>query len=70
MGKVRSGVLGECRKELELSIFATLETSIKLAKGNVRSPATDIQIEQVLTTKRGANERISGRYYVLATWPN
>lgn len=48
VGKIRSGVIGECKKEFETGIFATLETSIKLAKGTVESPAQDTKIEQVL----------------------
>jgi hypothetical protein len=52
VGKVRAGVVGECKKEFELSIFATLETSIKLAKGTVESPATGVQIEQVLPPQK------------------
>jgi hypothetical protein len=67
---VRGGVVGECRKELELSIFATLETSIKLAKGTVKSPATEVQIEQVSAAKREAHKRIFDYCYVLVTWPN
>jgi len=47
VGKTRSGVIGECRKEFETSIFATLETAIKLVKGAVISPAQDDTIEQV-----------------------
>src|SRR6202035_143236 len=35
VGKMRGGVVGECKKEFETGIFATLETSIKLAKGTV-----------------------------------
>lgn len=47
MGKVRAGIVGDCKKELETGIFTILETSIKLAKGTVESPARDIQVEQV-----------------------
>jgi hypothetical protein len=47
VGKMRGGVVGECKKEFETGIFATLETSIKLAKGTVQSPAQDFQVEQV-----------------------
>jgi Exocyst complex component Sec5 len=52
VGKVRTGVITECKKEFETSIFATLETCIKLAKGTVESPAQDTQIEQVFLPKR------------------
>jgi hypothetical protein len=48
VGKVRGGVVGECKKEFETGIFAMLETSIKLAKGTVESPAKNVQVEQVL----------------------
>jgi hypothetical protein len=48
VGKVRGGIVGECKKEFESGIFAILETSIKLAKGTVESPAArDVQVEQV-----------------------
>lgn len=47
MGKVRGGVIGECKKEFETGIFAMLESSIKLAKGTVESPVRDVQVEQV-----------------------
>lgn len=47
VGKVRGGVAGECKKEFETVLFAMLETSIKLAKGTVESPARDVQVEQV-----------------------
>ena len=47
VGKVRGGVVGECKKEFETGIFAMLETSIKLAKGAVESPARDVQVEHV-----------------------
>jgi len=46
IGKIRGGVIGECRKEFESTIFASLETSIKLAKGSVVSPVSE-DIEQV-----------------------
>ena len=49
VGKVRTGVVVECKKDLETGIFAMLETSIKLAKGTVESPVRDSQVEQVLT---------------------
>ena len=48
VGKIRGGVVGECKKEFETGIFATLETSIKLAKGTVESPARSVVVEQVL----------------------
>ena len=47
MGKIRGGVVGECKKEFETGIFATLETSIKLAKGTKDSPARNVTVEQV-----------------------
>jgi len=47
VGKIRGGVIGECKKEFETTIFATLETAIKLAKGTVVSPVSE-DIEQVL----------------------
>ena len=47
MGKVRAGVVAECKKEFETGIFAILETSIKLAKGAVESPAWDRIVDQV-----------------------
>src|SRR5579859_2046809 len=46
IGKIRGGVIGECKKEFERTIFASLETSIKLAKGTVISPVSE-DIEQV-----------------------
>jgi hypothetical protein len=46
IGKIRGGVIGECKKEFESTIFTSLETSIKLAKGSVVSPVSD-DIEQV-----------------------
>lgn len=46
LGKIRGGVIGECKKEFESTIFACLETSIKLAKGSVVSPVSE-DIEQV-----------------------
>jgi len=49
VGKVRAGVIGECKKEFEASVFATLETSIKLARGVVESLPQDDKIEQVLS---------------------
>ena len=52
MGKVRGGVVGECKKEFETGIFAMFETSIKLVRGTVESPARDVQIEQVFLTKK------------------
>jgi hypothetical protein len=48
VGKIRGGVVGECKKEFETGIFATLESSIKLAKGTVESPARSVAVEQVL----------------------
>lgn len=48
VGKIRGGVTGECKKEFETGIFATLETCIKLAKGSVESPARDSQVELVI----------------------
>jgi hypothetical protein len=47
VGKVRTGVVSECKKEFETAIFAMLETSIKLAKGAVESPAWDRKVDQV-----------------------
>ena len=47
MGKIRGGVVGECKKEFEAGIFAMLESSIKLAKGTVESPVNDVQVEHV-----------------------
>jgi len=47
VGKIRAGVIGDCKKEFETGIFALLETTIKLAKGSVESPAYDAKIEQV-----------------------
>ena len=47
MGKTRAGIVGECKKEFETGIFAILETSIKLAKGTVESPARDTSVEPV-----------------------
>ena len=47
MGKVRTGIVSECKKEFETGIFAMLETSIKLAKGTVESPARDTTVEPV-----------------------
>jgi Exocyst complex component Sec5 len=52
VGKVRTGIVGECKKEFETGIFAMLETSIKLAKGSVESPARDTAIEPVRTPPR------------------
>jgi len=48
VGKIRGGVVGECKKDFETGIFATLESSIKLAKGTVESPARSVAVEQVL----------------------
>jgi hypothetical protein len=53
VGKIRGGVTGECKKEFETGIFATLETCIKLAKGSVESPARDSQVELVPPTPWG-----------------
>jgi len=47
VGKTRAGIVGECKKEFETGIFAILETSIKLAKGTVESPARDTSVEPV-----------------------
>ena len=46
VGNIRGGIIGECKKEFESTIFASLETSIKLAKGSVISPVSE-DIEQV-----------------------
>ena len=67
VGKVRVGVLGECKKEFETGIFTILETSIKLAKGTVQSPARDVQIEQAYSIQYDSNERMFGYFYVLVT---
>jgi hypothetical protein len=47
VGKIRAGVVSDCKKEFETGIFATLETSIKLAKGTVDSPASDVRVDHV-----------------------
>jgi len=78
VGKVRGGVVGECKKEFETTIFATLETSIKLAKGTVESPARDFQVEQVTPPQSSLSVKGYGkltcRTYdcccVLVIWPN
>jgi Exocyst complex component Sec5 len=54
VGKVRTGIVGECKKEFETGIFAMLETSIKLAKGSVESPARDTAVEPVRTPSLAA----------------
>jgi len=46
VGQIRGSVVGECKKEFETGVFATLETSIKLAKGSVESPVKDVKVEQ------------------------
>src|SRR5271163_46958 len=46
VGQIRGGVIGECKKEFETGVFATLETTIKLAKGSVESPVKDVKVEQ------------------------
>lgn len=68
VGKIRAGVIGECKKEFETGIFATLETSIKLAKGTVESPAQDTKIEQVLFCESQTNFRMFEFCCVLVIW--
>lgn len=51
VGNIRGGVMAECKKEFETGIFTILETSIKLAKGSVESPVTDVQVEHVFPRK-------------------
>jgi hypothetical protein len=70
VGKMRGGVVSECKKEFETGIFATLETSIKLAKGTVKSPVQDVQVEQVYTLIGVADGRMYGYYCVSVIWPN
>ena len=70
MGKIRGGVVGECKKEFETGIFAMLETSIKLAKGTVESPARSVVVEQVSSLTARINLRTFGCCCALVTCRN